>query len=148
MDSISIKSLYTTNNQLTSLSVQRNVLLRDSTKFYRSDLYITQSANGSIFMFNPDGELKVTHSLGQPASSTFAPQIIDINGDGDMELVALAEFGRLFAWEILTDERIFNIPTSGMKYPIITDLNKDGQKELIAQTREGLRCWTINKIEE
>jgi len=30
-----------------------------------------------------------------------------------------------------------------MKYPIITDLNGDGQKELIAQTREGLRCWTI-----
>lgn len=148
MDSISIKSLYATNNQLTSLSVQPKVLLRDSTKFYRDDLYITQSANGSIFLFNEDGELKVTHSLGQPSSATFAPQIIDLNGDGDMELVSLAEFGRLFAWEILTDQRIFNIPTSGMKYPIIADLNGDGQKELIAQTREGLRCWTINKVEE
>ncbi|MBO6522261.1 MAG: VCBS repeat-containing protein [Balneolaceae bacterium] len=148
MDSISIKSVYATNNQLTSFSVEPNVLLRDSVRFYRSDLYVTQSANGSIFMFNPIGELKVTHSLGQPASNTMAPQIIDINGDGDMELVALADFGRLFAWEILTDRRIFNIPTSGMKYPIIADLNGDGQKELIAQTREGLRCWTINKIEE
>lgn len=148
MDSISIKSVYATNNQLTSFSVTPNVLLRDSVRFYRSDLYVTQSANGSIFMFNPVGELKVTHNLGQPASATMAPQILDINGDGDMELVALADFGRLFAWEILTDRRIFNIPTSGMRYPIIADLNGDGQKELIAQTREGLRCWTINKIEE
>lgn len=148
MDSISIKSLYATNNQLTSFSVQPNILLRDSTKFYRSDLYITQSANGSMFLFNEDGELEITHSLGQPSSNTFSPEIIDLNGDGDLELVALAEFGRLFAWEILTNQRIFNIPTSGMKFPIIADLNNDGQKELIAQTREGLRCWTINKIEE
>ena len=148
MDSISIKSVYATNNQLTSFSVKPNVLLRDSVRFYRSDLYVTQSANGSIFMFNPIGELKLTHSLGQPTSATFPPQIIDINGDGDMELVALADFGRLFAWEILTGRRIFNIPTSGMKYPVIADLNGDGLKELIAQTREGLRCWTINKIEE
>tara|TARA_R110000868_G_scaffold294140_1_gene554718 strand:- start:79655 stop:82294 length:2640 start_codon:yes stop_codon:yes gene_type:complete len=148
MDSISIKSLYATNNQLTSFSVQPNVLLRDSTKFYRSDLYITQSANGSIFLFNKDGELKVTHSLGQPSSTTYSPQVIDLNGDGNMELVSLAEFGRLYAWEVLTNQRIFNIPTSGMKFPIIADLNRDGQKELIAQTREGLRCWTINKIDE
>ncbi|GAB5409821.1 MAG: hypothetical protein BalsKO_21860 [Balneolaceae bacterium] len=148
MDSISIKSLYATNNQLTSFSVEPNVLLRDSTRFYRSDLYITQSANGSIFLFNEDGELKITHSLGQPSSVTYTPEIIDLNGDGDLELVSLAEFGRLFAWEVLTDQRLFNIPTSGMKYPIIADLNGDGQKELIAQTREGLRCWTINKIEE
>lgn len=148
MDSISIRSLYATNNQLTSFSVQPNVLLKDSSGFYRSDLYLTQSANGSIFLFNPDGSLKITHSLGQPASPTFQPQIIDIDGNGEQELIALAEFGRLYAWKILTDERVFNIPTSGMKYAVIADLNKDGLHELIAQTREGLRCWTINNIEE
>lgn len=148
MDSISIKSLYATNNQLTSFSVKPNVLLRDSTGFYRSDLYTTQSTNGSIFLFNEKGELEITHSLGQPSSNTFAPQILDINNDNKSELVALAEFGRLYAWEILSGERIFSIPTSGMKYPIIADLNNDGQMELIAQTREGLRCWTINKSED
>lgn len=147
MDSISIKSLYTTNNPLTSFSVEPNVLLRDSSGFYRSDLYVTQSANGSVFMFNEDGELKITHSLGQPASKTMSPLIIDLDGDNNKELVTLAEFGRLFAWDMLTDERVYSIPTSGMKYPIIADLNKDGQMELIAQTREGLRCWTINPKE-
>ncbi len=148
MDSISIKSLYATNSPLINFDVKPNVLLRDSTRFYRSDLYITQSANGSAFLFNPDGELEVTHSLGQPASNTMIPQIVDLNSDGRQELVMLAEFGRLFAWEILTGERIFNIPTSGMRHPIIADINGDGLKELIAQTREGLRCWTINKIED
>jgi len=32
-----------------------------------------------------------------------------------------------------------------MSYPLIVDLNGNGQLELIAQTREGLRCWTIFK---
>lgn len=149
MDSISIKSLYVTNNELLSVEVEENVLLRDSTGFYREDLISTQSRNGSVFLFNPKGELRLTHSLGQPASSTFHPTLIDINSDDRQDLVTLADFGRLFAWEVLSDERIYDLPTSGMRYPIITDLNGDGQKELIAQTREGIRCWTINKkVEE
>jgi hypothetical protein len=148
VDSITIKSLYATSSQLNNISVYENVLLRDSTRFYRSDLYVTQSANGSILMFNPSGELKVSHNLGQPTSNTFTPQIVDINGDNKTEIIALADFGRLFAWEILSGRRLFNIPTSGMKYPIIEDINGDGSYELIAQTREGLRCWTINKPED
>ncbi len=144
MDSVGIKSLYATSSQLNKLAVEENVLLRDSTGFYRSDLYITQSVNGSILMFNPLGELKITHNLGQPTSTTFTPQIVDINDDNRAEVIALADFGRLFAWEILSGRRLFNIPTSGMEYPIIADLNGDGLYELIAQTREGLRCWTIN----
>ena len=148
MDSISIKSLYAANSPLTSLSAIPNVLLKDSTSFYRSDLYVTQSANGSVFMFNEKGELEITYSLGQPSSLTAQPQVLDINGDDRQELVTLAEFGRLYAWELLTGERLYNIPTSGMKFPVIRDLNKDSQMELIAQTREGLRCWTINKAED
>lgn len=145
MDSIAIKSLYATSSQLNKISVEENVLLRDSSGFYRSDLYLAQSVNGSILMFNPAGKLEITHNLGQPSSVTMSPQILDINGDNRDEVIALADFGRLFAWEILTGRRIFSIPTSGMEYPVIADLNKDGLYELVAQTREGLRCWTINK---
>lgn len=144
-DSVSIRSLYVANNELSSVSYRENVLLKDSTNFYRDDLLISQSLNGSLFLYNKEGELRFTKSLGQPASTTLIPQLIDINSDNNLELLALAEFGRLYAWEVLTGERLFGIPTSGMKYPIITDLNGDGQKELIAQTREGLRCWTINR---
>ncbi len=145
MDSISIKSIYVTNNELLSVSVEENVLLKDSTNFYRKDLLFTQSRNGSIFGFDLLGELHLTENLGQPASTTFTPSLVDIDSDQNQNLLALAEFGRLFAWEVLTGERFFDLPTSGMKYPIIVDLNNDGEKELIAQTREGLRCWTILK---
>ena len=145
MDSISIKSLYVTNNELLSVSKAEKVLLKDSTGFYRKDLLLTQSRNGSIFGFDLLGKLRLTESLGQPASDTFEPTLIDIDSDKNENLLALAEFGRLFAWEVLTGNRFYDLPTSGMKYPIITDLNGDGQKELIAQTREGLRCWTILK---
>lgn len=144
-DSVSVRSLYVANSELTSVKVEENVLLKDSTDFYREDVFVTQSANGSLFLYNTEGELRYTKSLGQPASDTFTPQLVDINSDLNQELLALAEFGRLFAWELLTEERLFGLPTSGMKYPIIADLNGDGQKELIAQTREGLRCWTIRR---
>lgn len=144
MDSIAIKSLYATSSQLNKIAVEENVLLRDSTGFYRTDLYVAQSANGSILMFNPAGELKITQNLGQPTSTTMRPVILDINDDNKAEVLALADFGRLFAWEILTGRRLFSIPTSGMTFPIIADINNDGLYELIAQTREGLRCWTIN----
>ncbi|MCH2450301.1 MAG: hypothetical protein MK198_09160 [Gracilimonas sp.] len=144
-DSVSVRSFYVANSELSSVRVEENVLLKDSTNFFREDLFVTQSTNGSVFLYNTEGELRFTKSLGQPGSNTFVPQLADINSDRNQELLALAEFGRLFAWEILTEERLFGLPTSGMKYPVITDLNGDGQKELIAQTREGLRCWTIIK---
>lgn len=146
-DSISVKSLYVANSELSMATLNENVLLRDSTGFYREDLLATQSSNGSLFLYNKAGKLRFAESLGQPSSQTYAPQILDINGDLNTELVALADFGRLFAWEILTEKRLFGLPTSGMKYPVIADINNDGRMELIAQTREGLRCWTINPVE-
>lgn len=142
-DSVSVRSLYVANGLLTSATVHENVLMKDTTNFYREDLIGTLSANGSVFFYNKQGELRFTQSLGQPASPTLDPQLVDINSDMNYEVIALAEFGRLYAWEILTDKRLYSLPTSGMKFPIITDLNNDGRKELIAQTREGLRCWTI-----
>lgn len=144
-DSISVHSLYVANSELSSVRIEENVLLKDSTNFYREDLFATQSMNGSLFLYNTKGQLRFTKSLGQPGSNTFTPQLVDINSDLNQEILALAEFGRLFAWEVLTEERLFGLPTSGMKYPVITDLNGDGELELIAQTREGLRCWTISK---
>lgn len=147
-DSVSVRSLYVSNQELFGASIQENILLRDSTGFFREDLISMQSLNGSVFMYNQNGELRFTQSLGQSASRTFKPDVTDINGDNVSELIALGEYGRLYVWEILTGERVYEVPTSGMTWPLITDLNGDGQKELIAQTREGLRCWTIYKKED
>jgi len=138
-------SLHVTNSPLTNFNIEENVLLKDSSGFYRSDLFTTQSTSGAVFMFDPKGTLRVTHSLGQPGSGTYNPELVDIDGDKDQDLMALGEYGRLFSWEVLTGNRKFDIPTAGMKYPVIADLNNDGQQELIANTREGIRCWTINK---
>lgn len=147
LNEIKVQSHYVAGQELTSVSVEENVLLRGENGFYREDLIATQSANGSVFLYNQYGELRFTQSLGQPASSSFKPQLLDIDGDRNMDLIALAEFGRLYAWTVLTNERLYDIPTSGMKYPIFVDLNKDGNWELIAQTREGLRSWTIRRTE-
>ncbi|MEO1021352.1 MAG: hypothetical protein AAFW89_02315 [Bacteroidota bacterium] len=146
-DSVSIQALYVSNTPLQGIVVEENVLLSDSSRFYRTDLLLTQSRNGAVFGYNPAGQLELTASMGQPASASSLPQIVDINSDRKRELISLAEFGRLFAWEVLSDERLFNLPTSGIRFPVIQDINGDGKQELIAQTREGLRCWTINPPE-
>lgn len=142
-DSISVKGVYISNNELLSLGRENNVLLKNEEGFFRSDLISTQSRNGSVFFISPAGELRLTQNLGQPASSTYHPELKDINADKNQDVIALADFGRLFAWDVLTGERIYDLPTSGMSHPLIIDLNGDGQFELIAETRDGLRCWTI-----
>lgn len=144
-DSISIKSLYVSNSVVTSVSYAPNIPIQDSSETVMQDILIAQSANGSVLFFDLSGTLKLSFNLGQPSSKTMAPKIIDLNNDGHLDLVALGEFGRLFAWDIITGERLFDIPTNGMSYPVITDLNRDGQNELIAQTKDGLQCWTITK---
>jgi len=144
-DSLSIQTLYMADSEIFKLAPMPNVLLRDSTGFYREDILLSYSLNGSVFMNNMRGDLEFTQSMGQPASRAFTPVLTDINSDRENEVIALGSFGRLYVWEILTGERLFDLPTSGMRYPLITDLNNDGNKELIAQTREGVRCWTIRK---
>ncbi|MDX1638753.1 MAG: hypothetical protein R3281_12340, partial [Balneolaceae bacterium] len=106
-------------------------------------MFLTMSSNGSVFLINEQGELRLTRSMGQPAAQNFSPYITDINSDGLSEIIGLASFGRLYAWQVLDGERIYSLPTSGMQFPIVTDLDNDGNRELIAQTREGVRCWTI-----
>jgi len=124
-------------------SVQENVLLRDESGFFRDDLILIQSSNGSVFLYNTEGELRFTRSLGQPASGRFGPLLTDINRDERLDLLALADFGRLYAWNVITEERLYGLPTTGMQHPLIADLYGDGNNEIIAFTREGLRCWTI-----
>ncbi len=141
---ITIKSVYASNSDLLSIDIEQNVRLYDEEEApYTTDLLAAQSRNGSLFFFTPQGELKITHSLGQPASKTYRPTIMDINSNGVRDIISLAEFGRLFVWDIESGERIYDIPTSGMSHPLIADLNGNGLIEIVAQTRDGLRCWTI-----
>jgi len=126
-------------------AIREDVLLRGPSGFFREDLIVIQSSNGSVFLYNTDGELRFTKSLGQPASGKFAPLLTDINRDDRLDLLALADFGRLYAWNVITEERLYGLPTTGMQHPLIADLYRDGNNEIIAFTREGLRCWTIFK---
>lgn len=141
---IGIQSVYVSNSDLLTIGVEHNVRLSHEEKgAITTDLITTQSRNGSVFLFSNKGELLVNHNLGQPASDTYHPAIMDINSSGTKDIIALAEFGRLFVWDINSGERLYDIPTSGMSHPLIADLNNNGRIEIVAQTRDGLRCWTI-----
>lgn len=142
-DSLYVQQLQVSSGGLNSTPRTEDILLRNEDGFYREDLIVVQSSNGSVFLYNTEGVLRFTKSLGQPSSGNVPPMVLDINRDQRFDLLALADFGRLYAWNILTEERLYDLPTTGMRYPLIADLYNDGNNEIIAFTRDGLRCWTI-----
>jgi hypothetical protein len=143
-DSLLVQSIQITNSSLNSTPQIYNLLLRDDQEgFIREDLILVQAANGSLFLYNREGILRFTTSMGQPASSVTPPMITDLDMNDRMDLVAVADFGRMYAWDVLSGERLLDLPTTGMNYILIDDITDNGQLELIAQTRDGVRSWTI-----
>ncbi len=145
-DSLITQSLNISNSSLNQTPAIYNEMIRVNDELVREDLILTQSSNGSVMIFNTEGQLRFSQNMGQPASETVTPRIMDINGNNRRDVVSLADYGRLYAWDLITGERIYDLPTSGMQYPLFFDLNRDGNIEIIAQTREGLRTWTVFRI--
>lgn len=142
-DSLHVQSISVSNSSLNSTPLIRDLMLRGEDGLYREDLILVQSSIGSLYLYNTNGELRFVESMGQPGSSVFAPLIDDINSDQRMDIIALSDFGRLYAWDVISAERHLDLPTFSMRYPLISDFFRDGNKEIIAQTREGLQAWTI-----
>lgn len=140
-----IQSLQVSNSSLNTTPSHYQILTSTGEdSFEQKNMILLQAANGSVFLYEVTGELHFTESMGQPSSANYTPTIKDINGDQRDDLIALADFGRLYAWDILSGDRHNELPTSGMTYPVISDFLGNGKQEIIAQTRDGLQCWTIN----
>lgn len=145
---LTVQSLQVTNSSLNvSPSNHETLMMGDSEELDQQNLILVQATNGSVFLYDDSGQLRFTQSMGQPSSANFSPIIQDINGDQRDDLIALADFGRLYAWDILSGDRHNNLPTAGMSYPVISDFLGNGRQEIIARTRDGLHCWTINYTE-
>lgn len=122
----------------------RRIVLSDSTTVTESVLFAT-SDNGSVFVIAPTGALRFTESFGQAAMAGQAPLVADLRRNGGDIVVALAGFGRLFGWDLQTRNQYVNLPTVSLQHPVISDIIANGRMEIIAGTRDGLRCWTINR---
>lgn len=142
-DSSNIEAIYASNNALVGTPKVRELTVHIGNQVYNDPLILTMSSNGSVFLLDTSGQLRFTESMGQPAAPSFSPFISDINQDNEKDIIALADYGRLYAWQVNSGERIYSIPTSSMEFPILADIDGDGFIELIAQTNEGLRCWTM-----
>lgn len=142
-DSSDVGAVYVSNSSLTGSPSLHDLAINTETSSYSGPAILTMSDNGSVFLLSEDGRLLFNQNMGQPGAPGSSPLITDINSDNIDDIVALADYGRLYAWSIAGGERIYSIPTSGIDHFIIEDIDGDGYKELIAQTSEGIRCWTI-----
>lgn len=138
------QAVYVSSSSLSGTPTVRTLTVRPGPEAdpVTGPVILTSSSNGSVFLLGTGGELLFTGSMGQPISGDTSPTLADVNGDGRPDIVALANFGRLYAWDTVDGERIV-LPTAGMSHPVLEDLDGDGYVELIARTREGLRCWTL-----
>lgn len=143
-DPLMIQSLSVSNSSLNATPSSYNLLMRDENQeFYREDLILLQSSNGSLFMYNSTGKLLFTQTMGQPSSGNSPPFVTDIDQNERNDVLALAGFGRLYGWDHISGDRLYDLPTAGMNHIVVDDLYGDGRNEIIAQSRDGLQCWTI-----
>lgn len=142
-DSSGIQAVYVSNSSLSGTPSVNDITVRTEEKTFSGNAILTMSKNGSVFFIDRNGQLQFTKNMGQPSASGFSPFVTDLDNDNNLDVISLAGFGRLYAWEIASGQRIFELPTTGMNHPVIVDIDGDGYNELMAQTQEGLRCWTI-----
>jgi hypothetical protein len=146
-DSTEIGAVYVSNSALTGTPSIHNLSIQSNASLYNGTMFLTMSSNGSVFLIDKDGRLRFTQSMGQPSASESSPIITRLGRQNQEYVVALASYGRLYAWNVATGERNYSIlPTSGIEHFTIQNLDNesaDNYVELIAQTGEGLRCWTI-----
>jgi hypothetical protein len=142
-DSSDIEAVYASNSSLVGTPSVHNLTVRTDDDYFREPMILTMSSNGSVFLMSTSGQLRFTQNMGQPAAPNFSPFITKIDKDKQDDIIGLANFGRLYVWQVSNGKRIYTVPTAAMKYPIVTDIDNDGYNELVAQTNEGLRTWTI-----
>lgn len=138
-----IEAAYVSDNALTGTPSVHELSLQSGEQNYNESMILTMSSNGSVFLISESGQLLFNKNMGQPSAAEFSPFITDLNSDGGLDLISLANFGRLYAWQISNGERIYSLPTTGMENVVVADIDNDGYQEVIAQTNRGLRCWTI-----
>ncbi len=105
---------------------------------------VAMSTEGSIYVFNENGALLLAKSMGQSPAPEWIPVVTDINNDESADVVALADYGRLYAWNLETGERINGLPTAAMSNVTVGDIDGDGLTEIVGRTEEGVRSWTVN----
>ncbi len=138
-----IEAAYVSDNALTGTPSVHELSLQSGEQTYNEEMILTMGSNGSVFLISEAGQLLFNENMGQPSAAGFSPFITDLDSNGRQDVITLANFGRLYAWQISNGERIYSLPTTGMENVVVADIDNDGYKEVIAQTNRGLRCWTI-----
>lgn len=134
---------YFNNGNVEKLAVSNRPLF--NSPFTSSDSKIAlMNVNGTIYLFSKEGNLLLAKSMGQAPAKEWEPVIVDIDNDERLDVVALAAYGRLYAWDIETGERIHDLPTEALSHVNIGDIDGDGLMEIVGQSEAGIHSWTIN----
>lgn len=134
---------YYGNGNIEMLSVSNEPLYNAPFTLSNSTIAV-MNVNGTVYLYDESGKLLLAKSMGQSPAKNWQPVLIDINNDGQLEVAVLADYGRLYAWNIKTGERIQQLPTAAIQHVTIGDIDDDGRIEIVGQTEAGIHSWTVN----
>jgi subtilisin family serine protease len=115
------------------------------------DKIFTITQNGNLHVFNQDGSYVSGYPTNIGGAYFTAPSAADINGDGNMEIVACSMNGTLNVISLNTGENIAGFPVTlvgGSQNPvIITDIsgNGNGNPEIFITTSANGTLYAISK---
>ncbi len=104
---------------------------------------IAVQSGSSVFLYDLEGRLRFTRSIGRPVDTNSPIIIDDLNRDGRPEILVTAQFGRMFAWTIENGNAYQGLPATSVRLPITTRLGSDGLTNIIAGTSNGVSSWAI-----
>ncbi|HQV31810.1 MAG TPA: T9SS type A sorting domain-containing protein, partial [Calditrichia bacterium] len=67
--------------------------------------YLVSDGDGLITAYSADGQLLPDFPLSAGETLAASPLVLDIDGDGDSELAALTQSGRLYVWDLASPYR-------------------------------------------
>ncbi len=126
-----------------TLEVSQNPLFGTPLISAEEDIAV-MNAEGTVYIFSDTGVLLFTRSMGQPPAEGSIPVVTDINNDESQDIITIADYGRVYAWNIQSGERIHDLPTTALTNTTIGDIDGDELVEIVGKSEEGLHSWTIN----
>ncbi len=112
------------------------------------DKIIALTQNGNLHILNQDGSYVSGYPKNITGAYFSAPSAADINGDGNMEIIACSMTGALNVISLNTGENIAGFPVNlaaGSQNPvIIADVNNNGNPEIFISTSTNGTLYAIS----
>lgn len=98
---------------------------------------------GEVRVFDRSGKLVYSHEM-YVTMSPARPMMVDINHDGNVDLVAGSTYGRVYAWDVVNGVFMDVLPAYTCYEPAFsTRFGPDAVPYMVSDSPDGIRVWRL-----